>query len=231
MFHFSSGYNSIDLDSEKVGIYSFGVTFMTPWKVYLDMDINYGGGAEESDTYSLGNTEMSIGATWLQFGSLYDQISVDVVGGISLGVKDSAIGSQRDDSYIGLLTKKNFGHSDLTLGFEHWFMDDEVFASEKSVGGFNNYLVNLGWSATSDIRFDFSFQFINLSEIENFDDISYTEITPKISLGLSPNFSLILGSSFTSQKDVTPSELEALKVWNISSLYGNSYFTNLNFKF
>ena len=204
---------------------------MTPWKIYLDLDLSYGGVNSEDSSYSLGNTEFSLGATWLEFGSSYDMMSIDVLGGMSLGVEDSDIGSQRSDSYIGLLSKKNFGTVDLSLGVEYWFMDDEIYNSELSVGSFNKYLINTGWTVSNDIRFDLSLQFINLGEIEGVEEISYTEVSPQLGLKLSRGLHLNLGARFSSQKDLGNADLDNLKVWNIPSLYGNSYFTKVSFQF
>ena len=231
MFYFSTGYNSVVGEDKKYDQYNLGVTFMTPWKIYLDVDLAYGGGTNEGDNFSLGNTEVSAGATWLEFGRAYDMISVDVVAGMSLGVEDSEIGTQRSDSYVGVLTKKNFGTADISLGFEHWFMDDEVYASELGVGKFNKYLVNAGWTVSNDIRFDLGLQFINLGELEGLDDISYTEISPQIGLKLASKLNMVLGARFSSEKDIASLGLEKLKVWNVSSLYGNSFFTKMSFNF
>ena len=231
MFYFSTGYNSVVGEEKKYDQYNLGVTFMTPWKIYLDVDLAYGGGTNDGDSFSLGNTEVSAGATWLEFGRAYDMISVDVVAGMSLGVEDSEIGTERSDSYVGILTKKNFGTADISLGFEHWFMDDEIYASELAIGKFNKYLVNAGWTVSNDIRFDIGLQFINLGEIEGGDDISYTEISPQIGLKLASKLSMVLGARFSSEKDIAGLGLEKLKVWNISSLYGNSFFTKMSFNF
>ncbi len=231
MFFFSTGFNSISGENSKYDQYGLGVTLMTPWKIYFDLDLNYGGISEEGSTYSLGNTEFSVGATWLEFGAAYDMISIDVIGGMSLGVEDSDMASRRDDSYVGLLTKKNFGVVDLSLGFEYWFMDDDKYEGEISPNGFNKYLVNAGWTVSSDIRFDLSVQFINLSDIEGADDISYTEVSPQVGLKIGRGLHLNLGGRFSSDKKVGANTLSQLKVWNISSLYGNSYFTKLSFQF
>ena len=231
MFYVTTGYNSVVGDSKKFDEYSLGVTLMTPWKVYFDLDLSYGGGTLEEDELSLGNTEFSVGATWLEFGQMHNLISVDVIGGMSLGVKESDIGTQRSDSYVGLLTKKNFSAMDLSLGFEHWFMDEDKFENEYSIGSFNKYLVNAGWTVSRDIRFDLSFQFINIGDVEENRDISYTEVSPQLALKLSPGFNLNLGARFSSEKDISDLNLDKLKVWNVSSLYGNSFFTKMSFNF
>ena len=160
MFNLHSGYNSVENAGEKFDIYSLGITFTTPWKIYLDLDMNYGGNSSAEDSsYGVGNTELSVGARWLEYGQAYDLISLDVVGGISMGVEDSEIGTERTDHYIGILTKKNFGNADLSLGFEYWFMDDDSYDSEAQIGGHNKYVINGGWNATRDIRFDLTFSF------------------------------------------------------------------------
>ena len=82
MFHFSTGYSSIDMETDKMGIYSLGVTFVTPWKVYFDVRLSYGGRESEDAEFGMGNTEFSVGATWLEFGQPFNKkISVDFVGG------------------------------------------------------------------------------------------------------------------------------------------------------
>ena len=231
MFYFSTGYNSIAGEEKKFDQYNLGVTMMTPWNVYFDVDLVYGGGTEEGSSFSLGNTEFSVGATWLEFGRVYDMISVDVIGGLSLGVDKSDIGTQRSDSYVGVLTKKNFGSADISLGFEYWFMDEDEYENEISVGAFNKYLVNAGWTVSNDIRFDLSIQFINLGDIQGSDDISYTEISPQIGLRLASRLNMVLGARFSSEKDLGELDLDRLKVWNVSSLYGSSFFTKMSFNF
>ena len=52
----------------KYDQYNLGVTFMTPWKIYTWMWILLMGGTNEGRQFSLGNTEISAGATWLEFG-------------------------------------------------------------------------------------------------------------------------------------------------------------------
>jgi hypothetical protein len=231
LFFFSTGYNSVAGDGVKYDQYNLGITLMTPWKIYFDLDVTYGGGTEQEDTFSLGNTEFSMGATWLEFGSRFDMITIDVVGGMSLGVDDSDIGSRRSDSYVGLLSKKNFGVVDLSLGFEYWFMDSDNFDTEISIGSFNKYLVNAGWTVSNDIRFDLGVQFINLGEIDSSEELSYTEISPQVGLRLGHSLNLNLGARFSSEKDIENIDLEKLKVWNVTSLYGNSYFTKISFNF
>ena len=231
MFYFSTGYNSVAGENKKFDQYNLGVTMMTPWKVYFDVDLVYGGGTEEESSFSLGNTEFSVGATWLEFGRAYDMISVDVIGGMSLGVEESEIGTQRSDSYVGVLTKKNFGSADISLGFEYWFMDDDKYENEIAVGSFNKYLVNAGWTVSNDIRFDLGVQFINLGDIQGSEDISYTEISPQIGLKLASRLSMVLGARFSSEKDLGELDLDRLKVWNVSSLYGSSFFTKMSFNF
>jgi len=231
MFFFSTGFSSVDGNDIKFSRYNLGVTLMTPWKVYFDLDMNYGGSNTEGGSFSMGNTEFSIGATWLEFGNSFDLITMDIIGGMSLGVKDSEIGSQRSDSYVGFLSKKNFGNIDISLGFEHWFMDDEAYDGERAVGSYNKYIINSGWTVSSDIRFDLGIQFINLGEISALEDISYTELTPQLGLRLGRGLNLTLGARFSSDKKVEKDALNSLKVWNISSLYGNSYFSKLAFNF
>lgn len=231
LFYFSTGFNSIDGGEKKYNQYNLGITLMTPWKIYFDLDLNYGGIAEEGSTFNLGNTEFSMGATWLEIGNSYDLITIDLLGGMSLGVEKSQIGSQRSDSFVGLLSKKNFGHFDLSLGFEYWFMDDQIYQGETSIGSYNKYLFNAGWTVSNDIRFDLGVQFINLGEIDGVEDFSYTELSPQIGLTLGRGVNLNLGARFSSGKNVEYTTLDSLKVWNISSLYGNSYFSKLSFNF
>ena len=231
MIHFNTGYNSVDMGTEKYDLYTFGGTLITPWNLYFDLDLTYGGSTEEGKSYSLGNTEFSVGARWLEYGRQYNMISLDVIGGMSLGVEDSDIGSERNDSYVGLLTKKNFGHMDLTLGFEHWFMDDSPTDNEALIGGLNKYLVNMGYTASSDIRFDLGVHFINISDIEGTDDISYTEVSPQIGLKLSRMMTMTLGANFSSGKELDVDSLKNLKLWTTESLYGNSYFAKMSLSF
>ena len=231
MFQFTTGLDTIDAGDSKYDLYNLGVSFSTPWKIYLDLNFNYGGKKAEGSTYTLGNTNFSVGATWLEYGQPHNVITFDVLGGMSLSVEESDIGSQRNDSYIGFMSKKNFGLFDFTLGFEYWFLDDASYENEYSIGSYNKYLMNLGWTATSDIRFDLGVQFHNISDIQNSEDVSFSEVTPQMNLKLASAFNLILGANFTSNRDVEGLNFQKIKLWNAKSLYGNSYFSKISFRF
>jgi len=165
----------------------------------------------------------------MELGGQFDRMIVDLVAGAMFGVEVSKLASQRNDKYVGVITQKKFVNMDLSLGMEYWFLDDGKY-NETSVGGLQKYIASVGWSATADIRFDFTATFFRLSEVGNLGEgLAVSEFSPQLILGLSSNFHLILGGKFSSGIEYNEGEVGDLRMWNIPSLYGNSLFANLSF--
>ncbi len=235
----SQGFSNVELDglSAKVNKTKIEGHFQTQYNIYLDFSYWQASSAEkqisESNEYQKGNPDVILGFNWLQFGSVQDAANIDLYGGAVFGQKGSELGTERTTKVFGLKTAKRFNQFALGLGYEMGFTDTPDGDDEMAIGNIATLAASVGWSVSPDIRFIIEANNYKISASDAAGrsnvltrDLSFSSITPKAHLNLSPWVMLELGATFRTRRLRDPDLVKA-RLWDMEGAYGNSMFASL----
>lgn len=238
-------YESLDIRSEKEGSVAFtgvDLELRTQSSIYFKGSYYQAASSSEelteSGSYTAGNPELLVGINWLDFTGKNDGARFDLIAGARLKETNGTFASSRNDQIIGLETSKSFQQFVLGLGIHYTLTGTPDREDELSIGNITNYKVALGWFATPDIRFSVETNIYNITEQTNEDisnrleeEISFSSLSSKVYLGLSPSITLVMGGVFRTDKLDQDREVNYLdaRLYGLEGAYGNSLFSSLSF--
>ena len=233
-FSFNTNYEAMEIDNSKVGVLNLNTHLQTPFNVYLDMSY---WNAQNKNNSQNGNPKGIIGFNWLRFGTPSDEARFDFYGGVKLP-GTSQFASSRTDKIFGVETTKRFGTFGLALGYDMTLVGTPKNEQDLSIGNINRISVSGGWMVSNDIQFEL--------EIENFKvnqssssvssnylskSVTFSTLSPKLSLTIAQAVSLELGARFRTNKPKTDQDLAKAKLFDLHGSYSNSLFAGLNLNF
>ncbi len=240
MFEIAARYGVIDAQvgeqSGKVNVTSFEAHFETSYNIWLDSKWAMGTFDDSSSLGSgssqKGNPQIVLGVNWLEYGGAGDRASMDFIGGVNIGQKDSAFATSRTDKIVGVETAKRFGTFVFGLGYRVWLTGNPSTDNELDIGNIQRLNASLGWMVSPDIRFAVEAATVSVGSGEGVnaiqEKISFGTISPSLQLTISPMVSLDLGAVFRSKR-LKDENLLAARLWNLPGSYGNNIYAGLNF--
>ncbi len=238
-------YESLDVRSSSEGDISFSgidLEIRTQTSIYLKGSYYQASSRSEeltpSGSYQRGNPEVYMGINWLDFSGQNQGARFDLIAGARLGENESAFATSRNDKIIGLETSKSFSQFVLGIGVHYTLTGTPENETELALGNITNYKVALGWFATPDIKFSVETNIYEVNENTNEDidyrleeRLSFSSVSPKVYLGLSPNINLVLGGIFRTRKLNLDKDIDYLsaRLFGMEGAYGNSVFSSLSF--
>ncbi len=230
-FSFSSDYEALTIDSEKVGVLNLNTHLQTPFNIYFD--VSYWN-ANTKVGSNQGNPKAIIGFNWLHFGSVNDEARLDFYGGAKMS-SSSLLGSSRNDKIFGFETTKRFGTFGLGLGYEMTMPGTPKNSLDLSLGNITRISISGGWMVSSDIQFELeaeTFKINQSSETTRLNylmkNVSFSTLSPKLSLIIAPAISLELGARFRTNKPKSTQDLAKAKIFDLHGAYSNSLFAGLS---
>jgi len=243
-FSFGTGYEKLDLETDttdgKIDKYNFSARVTTNYNFFAS--INYwmaatslGGDIGQSE-YQSGDPELVIGMNWLEFGQAHDRMTIDLYAGLTFGNKESKLASSRDDKFFGLETTKRFLNLVLGLGYELRLSEAPANSTEVEIGNIQKLAAAIGATISHDIKFQISATSVTIFSSGNTEgqnrltkDIKYTQITPKLILGVTSTLEMEMGATFRSNRRLEGTTLIDARLMGLRGSYGNSIFTGLKF--
>jgi hypothetical protein len=233
-FSFSSNYEISEIKSEtkaeKTGSINFDLHFQTPYNVFLDGSFWQ---ADYQGKSQLGNPKFILGFNWLKLGNVSDEARLDLMTGMRFSGK-SELASSRTDKIFGIETSKRFLNFGIALGYEFTVSGNAKNSSDMEIGNIHRISVSPGWMVSNDIQFEVEAENFKVTEAKDISrsnrlntPVSFSTLSPKLNLGLSPYINFVLGARFQMQK--APSQLNATaKIFDLHGANSNSIFTGLN---
>ncbi len=238
----SHGFTDVELEGNtgKVNTTKVEAHFQTQYNIYMDVDYWQASSNSEfiaeGKSSQKGNPLVILGFNWLQFGGAADAANIDLYGGASFGQKGSTFATERTRKIFGIKTAKRFNQFALGLGYELGFNDTPDSEDEKAIGSVRKLGASLGWYVSPDIRFIVEGSTYKVSKSDATgrsnvleSDLSFSSITPKAHLNLSPWVMLELGATFRTRRIKDADTLDA-KLWDMEGAYGNSMFASLGIR-
>lgn len=238
----SHGFTDVELEGNtgKVNTTKIEAHFQTQYNIYMDVDYWQASSSSEfigeGRSGQKGNPQVILGFNWLQFGGAADAANIDLYGGASFGQKGSTFATERTRKIFGVKTAKRFNQFALGLGYELGFNDTPDSDEEKAIGSIRKLQASLGWFVSPDIRFILEGSTYKVSKSDAVgranvleSDLSFSSITPKAHLNLSPWVMLELGATFRTRRVKDADTLDA-KLWDMEGAYGNSMFASLGIR-
>lgn len=210
--------------SEKFDLYKLHLgTFVIPG-IGLYFKTEFGGEQSEESSLSLGNSEIISIIDWM--GSHKDGARLSVIAGAIFSGGDDAIGHDRSDQVLGLMTSKSFGRLVSTASFSHYFLGE---TDQTSLEAMNKVGLKFSYVFQANVKMGMDVNFYNTTGlIKSGDDFSFVEYSPSMSVGLSSFTNLKIGAKYSSRKaDV--SSLSSFSQWDLGSCVGNSIYASLGF--
>jgi len=224
--------------SGKADQMTLGAHFEAFRNVYLDLSYWQASSDDrqlvESDSFQKGNPEATIGLNWLQL----DGVKMDLFAGGMMKTSNSDFGASRNDTIVGLKTSKQFENFLFYIIGEFRITGEPHDTSELQIGNITRLGAALGWVVSNDIRFaleamTFSVRASNEESGKDqlASDISFSTLSPKLYLGVSPNVDIEMGANIRTKKSSSRENQDLLraKLLDFSGSYGNSIFAGLNF--
>ena len=240
MFEISADYGVIDAQvgdqSGKVNVTSFEAHFETSYNIWLNTQWAMGSFDETSSlgtgSSQKGNPQVILGVNWLEYGGAADRASMDFIGGVNIGQKDSNFATSRTDKIVGVETAKRFGTFVFGLGYRVWLTGNPSSDTELDIGNIQRLNASLGWMVSPDIRFAVEAATVSVGAGDGAsglqEKISFGTVAPSLQLTISPMVSLDLGAVFRSRR-LNDENLLAARLWNLQGSYGNKIYAGLNF--
>lgn len=241
-FDLGMNYETMDVKSSetngKVSKVNFIGHFQTTFNVFVDVT-HWAASTSQSkisnkSELQQGNPKLILGFNWLRFGQPVEMATVDFITGVSMA-GESDFATSRTDKIVGIETAKRFYNFALALGYELSLTGTPDEISEVAVGSISILKASLGWRVSNDIRFVIDGGNVRISKSTNIDrtnileqDETFSYVSPKIALGISPSVLLDIGATFRSKKPVDQESLIGAKLWGIPGAYGNSINAGLN---
>ena len=241
-FDLGLNYESLDVKSSetngKVDKINFHGHFQTNFNMFVDVShwaaSTSRSQISNSSEIQQGNPKLIVGFNWLRFGQPIEMATIDFIAGVSMAAK-SDFSTSRTDKIVGVETTKRFYNFALALGYELNLTGSPDDIEETAVGSISTLKASLGWRVSNDIRFAVNAGNVRISKSTDTDrvnaleqDETFSYVSPKISLGITPSVLLDLGATFRSKKPVNQEALIGAKLWGIPGAYGNSISAGLN---
>jgi len=215
----------------------------TPFHIYGDISYwqasSSDEGLVEDSDYQKGNPNLKVGFNWLNMGPSSYAARVDFFGALSIGVDKSEFGASRTDKEVGANTSKRFENFIGGIGASLILVGRPKDSQELEIGNITKLTAALGWVVSSDIRLAVeaaAYKIRRASEDSGnddqnplVDDLSFSVVSPKIFLGLTPFMELELGAHLRTKEPTTEQNLVKAKLHNISGAYGNAVYGGLSF--
>lgn len=229
-FSFSSNYESMKIESDKIGLINLNTHLQTPFNVYLDL--SYWNANNKSGSQN-GNPKVIIGFNWLRFGGPSDEAKLDIYGGAKLP-GNSLLASSRTDKIFGAETTKRFGSFGLGLGYDMTITGAPRRNTDMSIGNINRITFSGGWMVSNDIQFELEVENFKINQSSDTNrtnylakSISFSTLSPKLNLMLSPAVSLEMGARFKTNKIKSDQDLRTAGLFDLHGAYSNSIFAGL----
>lgn len=238
-------YESLSIQSSSEGDVAFtGVDLELRTQSSIYIKANYYQAASSSEeltpggSYQQGNPEILVGLNWLDLGGVKDGARFDLIAGGRIKESEGTFATSRNDKIVGIETSKPFGNFVFGIGFHYTITGNPENDEELAIGNVTNYKVALGWFATPDIRFSFETNIYEVSESSTEERInrleeslSFSSVSPKLYLTLSPAINLVMGGVFRTRKLDLNKNIDYLsaRLYPFEGAYGNSLFASLGF--
>jgi hypothetical protein len=230
-FSLNTNYESMEIESKKVGVLNFNTHLQTPFNVYLDLTY---WNAQTRYNSQNGNTKAIIGFNWLRFGSPSDEARLDIFTGAKMA-GNSDLASSRTDKIFGAETTKRFGTMGLGIGYDITLTGSPHKSDDLSLGNINRISLSGGWMVSNDIQLELEFENFGISSSNDTTrknylskSISFSTFSPKLILTMAPAVSVELGARFRTNKPKSDQDLAAAKLFDLHGAYSNSLFAGLN---
>ena len=207
--------------------------------VSLQADYWQGSSADSSltddDSMQAGNPLLKLGFNWFRIGDAHNLLSVDLYGGLSLGMEKSSFASSRTDQIVGLQTSKKMNDFLVMLEGTYQITGNPKNESEMDIGNIRTLSAGIGLYVTNDIRFSLIASVYDITESSNLEranflneSVSFATISPKLYLQLRPGMNLELGGVFRTKREKSSQDLTEAKLFNISGVYGTGINAGLS---
>lgn len=228
---FNTNYETMEIDTQKVGAINFNTHIQTPFNVYLDMSYWT---AQMNNVSQNGNPKFLIGFNWLRFGNPSEEARLDIFSGMKLS-SSSELASSRTDKIFGVETTKRFGNFGLGISYDITLSGTPKNDQDLSIGNINRIAVSGGWMVSNDIQFELEVENFKINQSsdtvrENYlsKAISFSTLSPKLNLTIAPAVTVELGARFKTNKAKSEQNLVMAKYFDLHGGYSNSLFAGLN---
>lgn len=243
LFNIQSMYHSMKVEGESgqsdIQKMKLHALFQTHYNLFVDADYDFYQSSDEevgtSGDWQAGRGKALLGFNWLQFGSVADLATIDLIGGIRSS-SSSDLASSRLDKIVGVETTKRFYQFAVGFGYELWLTGTPDSEEEMKIGNVSLLKASLGWVVSRDIRFSLEGATVSISKASDSDeglkldkDIKYSYVSPMLSLGLSPFVNVNMGATFRTRRAKDVQRLVPAKLWELPGLYGNTLFAGIEF--
>lgn len=229
-FSFTTNYEAINIDDQKIGVINLNTHLQTPFNVYFD--INYWNASTQSGSQS-GNPKAIIGFNWLRFGSPAEEARLDIYAGAKFP-GSSELAHSRTDKIFGVETTKRFGTFGLGIAYDLTLSGAPKKYTDMSIGNVNRIAISGGWMVSNDIQFELEVENFKISQSadtsrSNYlaNNLSFSTLSPKLNLTIAPAVSLELGARFRTNKPKSNQDLATAKLFDLHGAYSNSLFAGL----
>lgn len=230
-FSFSANYEAREIETEKMGVINLNTHVQTPFNVFFDLSY---WNAQNSIGSQNGNPKGIIGFNWLRLGDPSNEAKFDIYAGAKFA-GSSELASSRTDKIFGLETTKRFGTFGLGLGFDTTLTGAPKNSTDMSIGNIQRIVVSGGWMVSNDIQFEFEVENFKVNESTDTNvtnrlekSVTFSALSPKLNLILSPGVGLEMGARFRTNKPKTNQDLKSAKLFDLHGAYSNSLFAGLN---
>ncbi len=234
------GYESLEADTTtgqaRANFYRLGARLQTPYSLYIDVSGAMAStrSAELSDSRKeqVVNPEMVIGLNWLQFAGATGPASIDLTVGHRFGLDSGDFAATHSDYIFGVETKKRIHNFALGLGYQYTLTGDNKNSDDLQIGNVHHLFGEFGYQATMDIVFSLAAGHYTFNTPSDQSDNALQEkmtssyFSPKLSLLLSPGFTLELGAIFQGKRVADANLLVNEKLHAYKALYGDSLFAH-----
>ncbi|MBC7429425.1 MAG: hypothetical protein H7336_12480 [Bacteriovorax sp.] len=227
----TTDYEAMEIEGSKYGILNLNAHVQTPFDVFFDA--SYWNASGDGGSQS-GNPKLLIGFNWLRFGSSSDEARVDIYAGARLS-SASKLGTSRTDKIIGAETTKRFGTFGLGIGYDVTLVGTPKNTDEHAIGNIGRISVSGGWMVSNDIQFEVEAENFSIAAGSDItrtnrlaEKVSFSTLSPKVSLGLASAVNLEFGARFRMKKPKEDAKLLEARVFDLHGANANSLFAGLN---
>ncbi len=242
VFNIYTTYETLKIKNEsstsKVNIINLVARLDTIYSVFLESSYHLYSTNNDSITssskYQNGNLKALVGFNWLNLGPKFRETMLDLYAGSIIGNTNSDYSTSRNDSFVGVETRKNFFRVVVGLGYEARFVGSAKNNSEMKIGNIFKSSAFLGWAVSNDIKIQIEGVNVKIQQSDNSispalnQDISFNYLSPRLFLGIISNCDLTIGATYGFGGQIDPGILSQARLWDLNYGMGNSVYAGIN---
>ena len=239
IFNIYTTYETLKIKNEsstsKINIINVVARLDTSYSVFLESSYHLYSNTNNSLTnYKKGNIKALLGFNWLNLGPKFRETMLDIYAGSVIGNTDSDYSTSRNDTFIGIETRKNFFRVVVGLGYEARFTGTVKNSSEMKIGNIFKSSAFLGWAVSNDIKIQVEGVNVKIQQSDDSiypslnQDISFNYLSPRLFLGIIPNCDLTIGATYSIGNQIDPVTLAQARLWDLNNGMGNSIYAGVN---